>query len=733
MSFLTPALTAGVLLVALPIVLHLIMRRQPEPLVFPAMRFVQNRRSTNQTRMRLRHWLLLLLRCLAVGLLAVALARPVLTGDAGAGGGVAAAVVIDNSPRMQHRVQNTTRLDDAKALAGALLEQLPGDSRVAVLASAGSRGKRLTERDAARLRLDRLGVSYRDRPLEDAVGDAVDLLAEREDDHRHELYVFTDLASAAWGEATRQAIATHLDRLEGAKLVVVDVGAERAGNRGLGPIELAAPVLVAGQPLRLAAGVYSTAPTSEPVVVELWLEEDGKPNKRAQTLVDLSGGGGETSDEASSENNDAVAATATASFTLASPGVAVHQGYIRLAASDALEADNTRYFTIEVQPPRPVLLVGADRAATLFVDQALTIPVAQGEPPQYETERATYDQLPGLPLSGFRAVWLLDPPELEDRAWRRLDDFARAGGSLVVALGRRAGRANFNRPAAQAVLPGPLKWKSSDRTYLRPTRYDHPALNQLADYAASIPWAEFPVLRYWAFDSLAGGGRVLAPFANGDPAIIEQPVGSGLALTVATPLSDPLTGDPWNTLPTGQDPWPFLAITKNLADYLCGATDRRLNYAAGEPAFVTAPPGAASGGYVLRLPSGESLRNSQPGLTEIVIGTTELPGNYRVQAGGLGRGATGGGAAGDRAGGRLDTGFSVNAGPAIGRLNRLQFSAIADALGTDRVTLARTPAELQRSVDLGRVGRELYPWLIAVVALALGGEHLVSNRFYKSA
>ncbi len=702
MSFLTPALTAGALLIALPIVLHLVMRRQPTPLVFPALRFVRNRRATNQTRMRLRHWILLALRCLAIGLLAFALARPVLKGSGLKGGEtgiVSAAVVIDNSPGMLYREQSQTRIEAAKELASWLIEQLPDDSRVAVLASGIARGKRLADRDAAGLRLSRLEVSYRDRPLQDAIGDAVDLLAEREGD-RHELYVFTDLSQSSWGEATRQAIASHLGRLQGAKLMLVDVGAKQPRNVGLGELKLGASVLAAGQPLALEVEVYHNHLQPQSAVAELWLGADGQATKRAEMLVDISTG-------------DTVA-----QFTIAAPEDGVHQGEVRLAGTDALQADNVRYFTLQVDPPRPVLLVGQDEQRSLFVAQALApFSGADGGPKEYQTERISIAQLATTQLADYQSVWLLDPPALEDRDWLKLDRYARAGGSVAVALGREANRDSFNRPGPQALLPGRLKWKSRDVTYLRPARYEHPALKQLADFAAAIPWREFPVFRFWNFASLDADALVVAPFANGDPAIVERRVGRGRVVTIATSLSDSLSEDPWNTLPTGQDPWPFLAMTKNLADYLCGATDRRLNYAAGEPAMVPTPPGAASGGYVLKLPTGEAIRNSQPGLNEIVIGATEQPGNYRVLAGGQG-------------GARLDTGFSTNAAPGIGRLNRVDFATLRESLGEDRVALASNQAELSRGVNLGRVGRELYPWLIAFVALTLGAEHLISNRFY---
>src|SRR5204863_6281640 len=61
---------------AIPVVLHLIMRQKPKHLVFPALRFVKERRQSNTRRLHLRHWLLLALRCAAILVPALALARP---------------------------------------------------------------------------------------------------------------------------------------------------------------------------------------------------------------------------------------------------------------------------------------------------------------------------------------------------------------------------------------------------------------------------------------------------------------------------------------------------------------------------------------------------------------------------------------------------------------------------------------------------------------------------------
>jgi len=76
MSLINSGLLPGLILAALPIVLHLVMRAKPKRIEFPALRLIKARRTSNARRMQLRHLLLLLLRCLCIAVLVVAIARP---------------------------------------------------------------------------------------------------------------------------------------------------------------------------------------------------------------------------------------------------------------------------------------------------------------------------------------------------------------------------------------------------------------------------------------------------------------------------------------------------------------------------------------------------------------------------------------------------------------------------------------------------------------------------------
>ena len=127
MTFVNPFILAGLALIAIPIVLHFVMRHKPKRIEFPALRLVRQRQQASQRRLRLQHLLLLVLRVGLLALLVLALARPSmkLSGMFGSQEApVAAALVFDTSIRMEYRQENQTRLAEASKLGTWLLQQV---------------------------------------------------------------------------------------------------------------------------------------------------------------------------------------------------------------------------------------------------------------------------------------------------------------------------------------------------------------------------------------------------------------------------------------------------------------------------------------------------------------------------------------------------------------------------------------------------------------------------------
>ena len=708
MGFVTPALLGGALLIGVPIVLHLIMRREVRQLVFPALRFVEQRKAVNQHRLRLRQLLLLALRCAVICLLAFALARPTLRGSGAVGkedSPIAAALVFDNSLRMTYLHENQTRLEKARELGLWLLEQLPSDAPVTVIDRASRYGGRETDKGAADLRIERLDASSVVRPLEDALRDAVDWL-KMQTDHRGEIYVFTDLASADWSDDALAAFTGRLDELPGTSVYIIDVGVERPHNLALGALRLSSEELAPGSLLQIDTQLTATgeAASQQELTVELHtIDSSGGTQNRGQQVV----------------STTATGDAAPVEFSLSGLPLGSHQGDLRIVGDDPLHCDDVRYFTVEVRDPRRILLLGQRPVDTLFLREALAPASPAGLlRSNFVCEGRSFAELDNTPLADYDAVCLVDPTALTPAAWQMLTDYVHSGGGLGIFLGRNAKRDPFNEPPPQQLLPAKLRWQSRDATYLRPSATDHPVLHDLAELGDAVPWSEFPVLKYWELESPADDVYVLAPFANGQPALIERRVGTGRVITMTTPVSDPAYDDPWNLLPTGPDPWPFLALANGIAEYLVGAGDAQLNYLAGQTAMLHLAPSEQVASYVLEIPGASPVRQSlTPGQQDLSITSTEALGNYRIRAGGQG--------------GQLDRGFSVNCSPAISDLARADFATIAGALGKDRVQLARSRGEIEIRVGQGRVGRELFPTLIIVMALVLGLEQLLANRFYR--
>lgn len=121
-GFLTPWALAALPLAALPLLLHLIQRRDPPTVEFPAVRYLVQVTQEHNRRLRLRHWLLLVVRTLLILALVLAAAGPSAPlKEAVSHAPSALVVVLDNSPSSSAVLQGTRRLTDLKAAARRIL------------------------------------------------------------------------------------------------------------------------------------------------------------------------------------------------------------------------------------------------------------------------------------------------------------------------------------------------------------------------------------------------------------------------------------------------------------------------------------------------------------------------------------------------------------------------------------------------------------------------------------
>ncbi len=612
MHVLILALGGGLLVV--PVVLHLLMQPKPKPLPFPALRFVQQMQRTNQRSLRLRHWLLLALRCLLLLAAAAALARPsassasfgnwlsvggggllsllcglllvfallgsrpaniplalivgavlalalAWTGYAvvaalGKGSGnlltdrqapVAAAVVIDTSPRMQYRHENASLLEKAEVEAGWIIGQLPRDSRIAVIRNDGQPPFFSVDVGAARKRINTLETSYASISLPETIESAVRFLQDATQE-RKEIYVLSDMTGAGW-----LASGTELQQLLEAQpeisLYLIDVGVETPMNLSLDQLELSGSAIPEGGTVTVNAQLRAVGEGGS-MVARLMLErpDPSRPVRRdGKTLL--------PDQHWMRATNVSVADDGATSLSLSlqddfQPGI--HHGWLELEASDALAVDNRLYFTVDVRPQWKVLVVHPENVDPGNLVDALG-PSERDGGGFYDVRVIGQRSLPQEVLEDFNAIFLLDPGPISDPLWKLLENFVRGGGGLGIFLGHNAAVGSqpngaFQTEAAAAVLPGRLErqWRSGAGEFGGPAvlisldTLTHPALKPFRPYATLGIWQPFPVYRHWEMDNSGDPEvQVIARYTDGVASLVQRRIGDGHVICMTTPITEP--------------------------------------------------------------------------------------------------------------------------------------------------------------------------------------------------
>ncbi len=717
MSFLTfPLLIGGAVAAVVPILLHLIMRGVPKRIEFPPLRFLQKKKKVNQRKFRLRHLLLLLLRIGVFVLLGFALARPTLRLD-GSGGSsslagrlgsqrapIAAAIVIDNSPRMDYQHANKTRLELAKTEARWVLSQLPEQSQIAVLSNTRMNDMFQVDLYSATERIDHLATTPVGRGIGESVAAAIRLLQSSELESK-EMYIFTDLTRAGWPEETANSVRSQLGEIG---VYVVDLGVESPNDTGIVKLGLSAEVLSAQSQLQIGAEIAHFGKADSRVVELITFDSDKREQRRSSEVVEFTA--------TSSPNEKAIR---NLSFYLPNLTSGIHQGAVRLTTSDGLAADDVRYFTVEVQSAWKVLLVAQDpvEQKSLFMREAIdpTVFRKRGDSSfQADTvDLAAFQAMKDSQWNDYRAIILLDPSPWDAAFWNRLTDYASTGHGVGVFLGRKAMPiASFQTEAAVELLGGkPVRQvpRADDAVFLAPDDPSNPLLRALGE-PSGIPWSLQPVFRYWEIADLTPTTQVEIRYSDGRPAVLSRPIRQGVSVLVSTPVSDSPNDDPWNLLPVGENSWVFVGLADGIGRLLVGAGDRTYNLAPGQTAtlhFSQTPPANS----ILILPDGSTSNvQSEAAKHQVRYSATDQIGNYRLRTGG--------------------SGFSVNYVPEQLDLTRITPNLLDDYFGEKKYRIAKNRNEIEIVVAKGRVGQELYPLVLLALCLLFAGEYVFSNRFY---
>ena len=781
MAFVNFSLIFGTLLLAVPIVLHLVMRQQPKQLVFPALRFIKQRQDANRRQLQLRHWLLLLLRCLAIALLAAALARPSVPsmalgnwiivgilaalllvvallfvlallqrrgGVTTAGFGIAAlilAIALTVMLRLSLAPDRPSSIGDQRAPVAAALV-FDSSPRMQYLWQNQTRLERAKEiafwltrqlpdnsevavvdsrPGGAAFAVD-LAAAERSIERLDTTGIPLPLssvvdkaieLSQSTSKQRKEIYVFTDLTRTAWSAASSGMLQRRLAEASDVLLYVIDVGADNPQNTMLGVPRLLAETLPTSGELMLEVEVACTG-SGGTNTVELYLED---PSTELPLIQDgkILLPSDQLRDQKIVELPDD--GSQTVAFQLSGLAQGVQQGSLKIPGQDGLAWDNVRHFAIAVRDASPVLVLAPRGVTTKYLTEAIA-PLEYRETGRSRFECTVVEQaaLPNVALDEYSAVCLLDPTPMTPPDWEKLSRYVAGGGGLAVFLGHNADTNSFNDPAAYTLLGGKLmrQWRSGGDLFLTLGDLSHPVLAEYRPIATSVPWVRFPVFRHWLLDEFAPNARLIMTYSNNKAALLETSQERGRALVLTTPISDPARL-------RGRQPWNELPTGDDAWPYfvLVNEMMRYLVDAGGARLNYLAGETATLPNKRDKYPQRYQLFTPLDQPQDVTSADGRVVVKFTEYPGAY------------RLKGFLGEpvvrGFAVNLPQTASELSRMPRDELDELLGRERYQFARNTDEIVVGVGEARLGREFYSFLVPLVALILALEHVLANRFYR--
>ncbi len=725
MTFLNGILAIGSIAAAIPLLIHLLNRSRFRTVPWGAMHLLESVIRTNNRRIRLEQLLLLLVRCAIPAVLAICLARPVLTGWHTLPGEVAAStlLLLDNSYSMDARSNGKTHFEEAVDHACAIVDQLDRRSDIAAITTGGTPtpvfDSPIFDPQMMSNRLSRLPGGFGASVTVDSLEAGLATVSGMAHARRH-LMVIGDFQASDWETFASASSARLREQIDAMPirpaLTLLSVGGEVVDNVSVDSLDFSRKTLGVGQDLQLRVNLRNHGPEAYPAARVL-LRVDGKPESASQVAL---------------EPKAAAQVLFTCRFTTAGS----HVVEVEADVDDRLTTDNFCAASIPVLDRIEVLLVdGAPSSKPLegetdFLAVALT-PYTFGRAKLtdlLETRTIAAKEITEDTLADARVVVLANVPRVTDEQVKTLADYVHSGGSLLIFLGNKIDMQWYNQTlhlGASALLPmriASLEGESGDdRSSVRivAQHFEHPALGVFND-RTSGNLADAEIWNWYRFgppgqlqpaapdgSDNQDGAIVMARLETGDPLIVERRCGAGVVVQVATACDAD-----WSTLPMQPA---FLPLVQQLVTTMASQVMPSRNIETGEPLVAVLPADAAGLPLALASPDGtrHTVRAVTRGTSSVVqFDRTAQPGVYTLTS---------------------PDGEAIHfvartprSESDLRRLTPEELAAVAEELDADVVESAKEFLELDRT---RRHGREIWRVLLLAAVALMFTEMFLQQRF----
>jgi hypothetical protein len=713
MTFLAPLFLGAAGAAALPLILHLMARRQTVRMPFSTIRFIKLAQKQSSTKIRMENFLLWLLRTLLMLLLAAAFAKPVYraVGTHGFGSFLGAshrdvAIVWDASYSMGYETGSKNVWESSKETVQSIVRGLSRGDRVSIFLAADTVepliGEPTTDLDFALATIKGQTLRTTSSNLSDATVAAVESL--KTSHQEREIYVVTDGQSLPWNGFRKSSLKTPASARTGSdsktvntaiaawdpkmidkktSLFVTMLGARDPVNSAVVDTEVQPPVLMPDTAPQVRVRIAHAGPAQQTTAV-LYLD-DREIMRRSVDLGENTG-------------YDLV-------FSAPSLPTGTHRARVEIS-DDGLAIDNIYYFLIKVREELPVVIAGTPDD-TFFLERAIAPDSKGGLKPK----RMTTEALGTESLDGYPCIFLCNALPMPGPVVGNIEEYVRHGGVLVIFPGDHASMADY---AAWALLPAKIdKLIDGDGTEKRQGLLLLEPLDALFA-GLKLPPGIVPSLtlhRRLGIASLERDAHVLIGASGDTPFLLSRRFGDGRVL-MFTVSADRV----WSDLPLS--PF-FLPLVQQAVRFAAGA-GRDITQVLPSASFAISdvlgkiPEGAALIDPDQKvLPIRRVQRTGREGDIGFYVDNMTKPGYYFLSQGNKSA---------------PEPVIAVNVDRAESDLHPIRPEEVPDALGVKNVSISTDQQELEHQIQEHRVGRPLTEVAFWVILVLSALEIFIANR-----
>jgi len=434
MTFLNPAILFGLIAASIPIVLHFLNLRKLKRVEFSTLAFLKELQKTKIKRIKLKQWLLLLLRIAIIIFLVMAFARPTVKNFTIGNSSTAkttAVIIIDNTFSMSVVAGNGSYLNRARQIAKNLLSNFQDGDEI-ILFGVGNLSNEsaqpTTNNKQLARQIDELEVSAVSRTLNESVVKAAQVLYQS-NNYNKEIYLLTDLQKKRIYNSSSELSNLSSIFNSNVRLYLIDLSEREPINLGIEEIKPNNQIFEKGKTVSFDIKVknYSKQPVNNSVAS---LFVNGK--RSAQQSVNLAAG---------------------ESKIIPFETTLLDTGLVEINAEledDDILQDNKRFFSVYVPDKISVLFLTDNRDDAKFVRYAIDDPTKQ----KVKITENSLSQVSSLNLKNYDAVIVIGSERNSD--WKNLISFTESGGGLILMPGSQSTLSNFQKLCNSLNISSPV-------------------------------------------------------------------------------------------------------------------------------------------------------------------------------------------------------------------------------------------------------------------------------------